>query len=526
MHFKKYWLVIPFAVALVLHIPVLFSGFVWDDTALVQTNTALGETSVSELYLQDYGQHLACRAPVGYYRPTFVAALSMVYRAAGPSPLVFHSFALLLFCAAAVLSAMAADAVMQGRSKTAACLAGCLYASHPARTELAGFVMSMPDLIVEMCAALILLVSSLAWTGRRRGIAVFLLVAASALAAVTSKESSYFVLAGMAGAGCVSAVWHRNLAGRAALTAAGVVTAIAAGLLLSSQAGISRAEPAQYLASVFGAGSAGSLKALAYAARDMLVPGHTVFMASVDSSSSAASVAGVVLAVSVMGLAAAAAARRSLTAGLAAGWCAGGLFSLMTLGAVGVPYAQRYIPAAPLLIGLAALAYRWIKPALRRTSLYIALLLIAVNGAYALAGSFKFRDNLVFFTFMADEQPDLVYPRKYLVDRLFYEYRNYGLMEKRALEGIALAGDGADAAFFYGFLAKKRIIEGNMESAMDMIFKADAVLGAETAQSLYLKAVCLLNLGNAADAQSLLDRAVSLEPDNLEYTGLRDRIGK
>ncbi len=520
MQLKKYWL-LPVLTVLVFHFPALLCDFAWDDVTLVQTNGSLSTTGFAEFFAQDYGTHLGAGDPVGYYRPLFVSLLSLIYRAAGPSPLVFHAFSLLLMCAASVLVTILCRATIR-TSALLPVLAGCLYAAHPARSEVVSLVMSMPDLIVEMCclgvALLLVSGSKIRPLPKSAGVAIISLIA------VTTKESSFFLLAGIgAGAGLHFLMKEKRL-GAELLPCAAVLVMLGAGMLLNHAAGIVRPGLSAYLHMLLTAGSASALRILFEAARDLVVPGTPVFIASVEAAPSLFASLGVIALIAAAALTGWRLCRSSLPACILFCWLGAGMFSLMLIGAVSVPYSQRYVPVAPAVVGIAFLMARWRTVYERPIFKPLAIAYIVTQGIFSLSGSMVCQNNLTLFRFVADQQPGLVYPRLFLADRLFYEYRDYDAMQACALEGIRIGPSSPETAGLWKLMARKSLAEGDSPSAWAMLANAERIRKQGDAELLWLKAICLLEERRPDAALPLLEESVALEPDNAEYRDLLNQV--
>jgi hypothetical protein len=525
---KKYWFILPAILAVAFHLPALFCGFVWDDVTLIQTNPGLATTSLTSFFSQDYGLQLGLRSPVGYYRPSFVAIISTLYRLGGPSPILFHAFSLVVFCIASTLSALACHSALDKKAPLLAMLAGCIYAAHPARTEVVSLVMSLPDLIVDTCCMTIILIllrqAKIKAPSYRDTIISGSLLFGSALLAITSKESAFFVLAGIAACLILRMLLGKDRRAFHILACVGIAAAGLSGLILNFLADINRPALTQYLKAVLTHGSAGAVRAVTTAIADIAIPGAPVFMQSLPTASSLGSVMLVILLISLLAAYAYALSRRSLSSCLLFGWFAAGLASLMMIGAVGLPYSQRYIPIAPAMIGIGILLTYLPSKLNRRGLAVLAMLYVVLLGSFSLGGSIKCRDNVTFFTFMADEQPDLIYPRVYLVDRLFHEHKNYELMEHHAREGIELDPTSPESATLRKFLARKQIVEGNADDAMALLQEASAILGPD-AEVYWLQSACHHLKGDRKAAIALLERAVELEPTNVEYSSALSGMG-
>jgi len=163
------WILLPVLAAMLFHAPALFCGFVWDDVPVIEHNTHLSEKSaIPRAFSGDYAEELGSAA-AGYYRPLFLSLAILVHRTFGPSPLAFHAVSLLLFCALVLLTTLVCRRLFRPGHEALTVFAGLVVAAHPARMEVVSLFTSLPDLLVEGLALIIVL---LACNPARRSLAL------------------------------------------------------------------------------------------------------------------------------------------------------------------------------------------------------------------------------------------------------------------------------------------------------------------------------------------------------------------
>jgi len=538
------WLLIPACVAVLFHFPALFCDFVWDDTALVQDHPHLGDPQfLTKVFTRDYGLELGVRRPVGYYRPLFMLVNHVVYRTFGPNPFAYHAISLFLFCCCATLVTCVCRALTEGRQRAFALAAGCVFAAHPARTGTVSLFMSLPDLLMEVYALLVIMflarchVANRTREARRCPVVVpVLLCAVISCAAALTKESGFFIMSALCVTGVLYGLANRATAGRLLWTAAGIPPGLALAYGLSVIADIHREPLYLYFKALFFDGSGRALWTTAAAAGEIVLPSRAVFLrASAAPANLLTSLLVPALIAVLVSLVLAFVARRRLFPALISAWLAAGTVNLMLARAVCLPYSQRYLAVAPAVIGLCMLVRRAYlgfagrfmtdrHQLLRQRVLCLGIAAyVCMHGAFTLAGSAKCMSSVSFFTFMADEDPLLDYPRIALAKIMFYQCRNMAKMEGYAGEAIAISPDKPEVRQLGKLLAKRRMEEAEHDKAIRHLnWCLEAV--PDDAEAYALKAVCQANMGRMSDAQENIDRAVALNPDFPAYRELSARI--
>lgn len=550
--------ILPCLAAVLFHLPALFSGFVWDDRALVMTHPRLADPSFArDIFQRDYGLELAARTPVGYYRPLLMLVNLALYQAFGPHPLAYHLFSLLLLCLSAVLVARLCWLLTDKRSLLLPVLAGGLYAAHPARTEVVSLFMSAPDLILECLGLAFLLLVAKAVrqapvSSRRRSAPLFLAVIL-ALAAGLTKESAFLVFSALGATLIVSGVmlgrFSRSLRpaeggiGNASpspapllLIAVALFIGLAVALALTHSAQIQRPSAFLYVKALFGQGSGPAASGALLSAASLLFPSYPVFMSQAAFPSSWLSAAGIALLLATLSaLVIRFLVRRRIPEALLLAWFSASLVNVMLTRSVFLPFSQRYLSVAPAMVGLVLLADHYgpilkekIPSAVGRH--LTRPVLISLGSFYVLAhgwftgiGSYQCTDQQLFFTFMATEQPSLAYPRIALAHILFNERGNLEKAEAWARDAIRLAADDPETRQLGLLLARKNIQEKHLAAAAQW---ADWTLEKlpNCGEAWFLKALANALMDDPASAEKAIRKAVDLEQDNREYLDLSRQI--
>ena len=176
------------ALALLVALPSLLNGFVYDDVPAIVTNPVVSTGGLATIWTSPYW-------PLGLlYRPLTVQLFALEWHAGGGSPLPFHLINVLLYGAGAVLVTRIARRWLP---PVGALAAGLLFAAHPVHVEAVANGVGQSELL----AALFVLIAVdlyIRWrddpagfTGPRRAA-----VAACYGLAIAAKETGY-VLPGL-----------------------------------------------------------------------------------------------------------------------------------------------------------------------------------------------------------------------------------------------------------------------------------------------------------------------------------------
>lgn len=169
--------------ALLVALPSLINGFVYDDIPAIVTNPVVSHGTVPGIWTSPYW-------PLGLlYRPLTIQGFALEWRAGGGSPLPFHLINLLLYVAVTVLVTRIARRWLPA---VGALAAGLLFAVHPVHVEVVANGVGQSELLAALFV-LIAIDRYLAWrddpagfSGLRRA-----LLAACYALAIASKETGY-----------------------------------------------------------------------------------------------------------------------------------------------------------------------------------------------------------------------------------------------------------------------------------------------------------------------------------------------
>lgn len=528
LSFRDRRLYLPALLTLLFHLPALFCDFVWDDVGLIRDHPLLAEPSfVGQAFLRDYGLEMSERTPNSYYRPLLMVVAWTLRRVAGPSPLAYHLFSLIVSAASVTLLTWLVARAPGVKGATLPLVAGSIVAAHPARVELVSLFMSLPDLVIEIAGLLILLaVAARPW--RCRPWMAFAICLAASAAAGLSKETSFVVLPAMAAAALVFAARERD--GHAAGGAAGIAVGLAAAWVLRARAGVQPPGIGVSLGMLMGEGSGRALRSAGMAVARIAVPGPTIFMNWDDFPASPWALGGVVLlgagfAALVIRLAW---VRRDLWAALIAAWFGGGLANLMLVTARHIPYSDRYLSVVPGVVALCFAVRRllvwmdgkWPDAALSLRRGHVPLLLLGTSvglyGAFTFGSSWKCLTPVSFYSAMAEDNPGMAYPRIILANIMLFDLGDFDRMERYANEAIAISPDTQRARELGKLFAKRYIAEARFGEALRHIEWAGQVL-TDDAEVHSLKAISLHGLGRTNEALASVREALSRSPTNASY---------
>jgi hypothetical protein len=173
------------ALALLVALPSLLNGFVYDDVPAIVTNPVVSTGDLATIWTSPYW-------PLGLlYRPLTIQLFALEWQAGGGSPLLFHLMNILLYVAGAVLVTRIARRWLP---PVGALAAGLLFAVHPVHVEAVANGVGQSELL----AALFLLIAVdiyMIWrddpagfTGPRRAA-----LAACYGLAIAAKETGYIL---------------------------------------------------------------------------------------------------------------------------------------------------------------------------------------------------------------------------------------------------------------------------------------------------------------------------------------------
>jgi tetratricopeptide (TPR) repeat protein len=139
--------------ALLLYLPTLQYGFVYDDLPLIVNNPALAPGAPwLPLVTRDIDAlwRGASEVQSNYYRPVTLLALAGLRRVLGLEPRAWHALAVLAHVLASVLAVLLLRRF--GQARRAAALGGVLFACHPAHVSAVAWVSGLQDLLLALSA--------------------------------------------------------------------------------------------------------------------------------------------------------------------------------------------------------------------------------------------------------------------------------------------------------------------------------------------------------------------------------------
>ncbi len=519
---------------IIVHLPALFSDFVYDDIKLIPEHPQLAAASFgTELWGRDYGLEFR-GTPLGFYRPLFMSAIWLTHTATGPSPLAFHLLSLLTFCLATLLVTRLALAIAP-RSPPLALVAGCLYALHPARVETVSLIMSLPDLIVEICALGFILQLL-----RQRPTPIWrALIIGTVLTTVAclSKESAFFIFPAIG----VTALCYtlRKRTPRSSATFAmsgGALLGLLPALLLRHQAGIQppNALP-DTLVALWGERAVPVLATIAHGIKEIIIPGPVVFWRLIpDSSVNLLAPLALLLLFALCALL----WLRSLRAAtpalpLLTAWLGANLITLAMLGAEAYPYSQRYLAVAPALLLLAYGGHALIRKLLSGTTVLparlkgLALLALvtylALHGIHTFAGGLTCRTQTRFFTAMRDANPQDVVPWGAVAESINRDHGPVSEVEACIREATDIDPTHYQIPALHNMLLKRYLDDQRPADTLRIADWSIPLFPTDT-DKWVLRAVALASLSRFDEALTQLDAAITASPTNPNYKTLRDQI--
>ena len=542
-HSKPYWILLPALVAIIFHLPVLFCDLVWDDEMLVKRNPVLlNHSSLETIFNHDYATEFGA-SPAGYYRPALTLINLAIYKISGASPLAYHFTSLLLFCFSTVLLTWTLWTLLGKKDRLLPLTAGSIFAAHPARTEVVSFFMSMPDLLMEIYALYIIMILVKTFNQNHSStkqsvpivpISVSLLLAF--LAGIT-KESSFFIIPALGFTALLYSAAKKQIISGSIIVIIGLATGLALAFTLRIFAGIHQQYPSlAYFTALFNQGSGLALLAIASVAQNLLMPSDAVFMAENNAPSSLlATILLISLVITFLLMVRLLIRRGNLFSVLLFAWFGAGTLNVMLILTAGLPYSDRYLPVAPGIAGICLIfagAFGIIRnwwPALNRFACNTRLISLLIAGIVCIYGTFTFASSakcvssVRFFSFMANENPSLAYPRIALSKIMFNVYGNMDLAEKYAREAIVLSSDSSESRSLGKLLARKYIYERKYKQAITSLDWTTEII-TNDAEVLSLKSLAMASAGDTTNALLYIEKAIGLDPNNTQYNSLKQQI--
>lgn len=179
-------------VTVLLFIPVLRFGFVYDDAKQVLGNPALRSwQGISSAFQRQVWSFDPTKQVGTYYRPLFIAALTVLFQLCGENPSGYHAAALLLHLVAGIF--VFRLGVGLGLSRFARIFATGVFWLHPLQIQAVAWVSAITDPLYALC----LLAALCAWIDflRNARLASALLALAGYGAALLLLERAYLGLA-------------------------------------------------------------------------------------------------------------------------------------------------------------------------------------------------------------------------------------------------------------------------------------------------------------------------------------------
>ena len=192
--YKHTWWLIPM-IAILIYIPSFNADFTLDDVLIVEDNTFVKSLDqIPAIWTSHYWAGKVDATDTGLYRPLTLTTYNLQYALTGESPAAFHILNILLHALVCLMvMTMASLLFLDFRLVI---ISGLLFAIHPIHTEAVAGIVGR----AEILAALFILTSMVCYhQWRQKGeIKWLVLMLVSTLAAITSKEHGFLMIAIMA----------------------------------------------------------------------------------------------------------------------------------------------------------------------------------------------------------------------------------------------------------------------------------------------------------------------------------------
>lgn len=542
---KRAWILV--IAACLFHLPALWCDFLSDDMSLVVHNERLDSSGfVRDAFRRDYGLEFGETRPKGYYRPILMVADYALHHLCGPSRAGYRLLGIAVLAANGLLIRRLLCRSPGGAGCWLATLAAAVYVANPTRTEPVVCFMSLPDLLSELW--LLLAVSLLMrWAGERapgQRLPLSPLRWAGLLGlgflTVTTKESGLVMAATLAGATLFFAMWRPF---RALLSAGALAFSAGAGLgmWLRASAGIEVPLAAGSWKLLFTDWPKAWLQVIALDVWHILIPAPAVFyrefQPAAPSQAAGLAAAGVLCAVAALALVLW--RRRNYLGLVLAGTTFGALILQGLILVHHLPYSERYMPTAILLMGLtlggsALGAYLMRLEGMRfarRISLSaqprlwnaIAAMYIFWQGSQTLASTFTCLTPTSFFTAMAEANPDAAYPRLCLAGAMYHAFADFDAMDRHLHAALERAHDARTVKVAAELDISRHLVLKRYDRALAAADGAIAQFPAD-AELHSLKALALCYLGRKEEALACIQSAVAFNPHEPRYRTQHQRI--
>ena len=533
---KWSWIVV--MAACLFHLPTLWCDFLSDDMSLVVHNERIGSSEfVRQAFARDYGLEFGEPRPKGYYRPVLMVIDYALFHLCGPSRVGYRLFSLaILALNGLLLRRLLSRARVPGWLAT---VAAAVYAANPTRTETVVFFMSLPDLLSELW---LLLAASLLmrWIGEEpseRGARLSPLRWAGLLALgflmVTTKESGMVMTGALTGATLLFALrrpFRLPLPAGALLIAAGA----GLGLWLRVRAGVGVPLAAGSWQLLFTVWSKAWLHVMAMGVWHILIPAPAVFYREFQPSAPSLA-AGVAAAGVLCGMAGLSVLlwRRRCYLGLVLAGCILSGFILQGLILVHhLPYSERYLNSALLVMGISLAANALVNRLMRRGAMRaepraalpgqprlwkaVAAIYIVWQGSQTLASTFTCLSPTSFFKAMVEADPESAYPRLCLAGVMYHGYADFNAMDEYLRAALERSKDPRTVKVAAELDISRYLVLKKYEQALAAADKAASEF-PDDAELQSLKGLALCYLGRREESLACLQSAVSLNPYEPRY---------
>jgi tetratricopeptide (TPR) repeat protein len=524
---RRYWFLLPFLLAVIVRAPMIAPAFVYDDVPLVEEHEHLDEPAFAgEVFKRDYGLEFTGK-PVGYYRPLLMLINVGLHRIAGRSPVAYHSFSLIVFGVTLFLLMTAARRLFRPHGNSVALAAGCLYAVHPARTEMIGQFASLPDLLIELMATglLILLVTEHRDRILRRTASHVAAIGIGLCAGLT-KESSFFIIPAMAATVLFS--MPRRTERPAWLCATGAIAGLGGAMLLRWHSGVAaQHHPVSYLKALLSDRAGTAVAGLWRAVQDLTIPRPVQVLYLVEGGDSFIWVILLLLAASIL-LATWALCLRNgkLTGALLIAWFGASSLNLAMVVASRVAYSERYLSVVPAVLAIAIVSTtlrRWVFAPSSKLPAAVGVAYIIALSIFSIQGGLAFRSEEGFFQHMATYASPRDPCVAIALATVAAKRGDLNAMERHIAEAAARSPNHADVQDIRAVFAR-RLLDANQP--LEALRVAEKVLATAPnhVDSIALKAVALAQLGRLEDGRKAILDAVHMDPTNKAFRVLLSEI--
>jgi tetratricopeptide (TPR) repeat protein len=514
---------------LLFHGIILGNDLIWDDFHLIIGHPEIDTPGFFlRCFLRDYGLEFGSRQPAGYYRPLFMAMITLIYKVGGTSPILYRLLSLGTLTLIGWLSSLFLYRITKSEL---ALWTGAVVACHPLYSTTVCFLANWPDLalgLYGLTAIFCLFLLMKAKTGKKKRIFLLFGLFIITIIVCLTKFSGTFTMGGlMVGSLAFGKRKWRRIALFWMAAGLGILTVLS----IRSLVGISQPINASGAATVFypllPEYSADILWAMGLSVRQLFIPhdsphcyAYTDFIQDPNNLPGwvVFTQSGVALAIlTVAAILFILIYKRRPLYSLLLAWATMGSWSMPMSLSLMMQYSERYLAVTPAVLLFCLLGIKLIQILRKKVKgQWDSWLTIGFCFYLVLFGAFTFKSSVrpmntrSFWTLTLETQPTSLHAHICLGFGYLAE-NNLEKAEYHAIAAIKLDPINAQKGRVGIILGTKAIMENNGLEALRWYSWTLKAL-PENAVALQGKAIALSMLGEFAQARETILYAINKSP--------------